>query len=999
MKRLTILLTALLLYVAAAKAVPAYPGVCQIKQPDGTMLSIRLVGDEYLHFNTTADGFTIVKNADGWYVYAEKRNGQLVATTYKAHDEKQRTEEEKSWLEATGKGLKPEMSENTIAIMQEQTQTRSRARSRRIANAGRYDYSKFKGLVILIQYNDCSFSRSDYPTLIDNMLNQKDYGGYDDTDLGRYTGSVRDYFYDNSMGLFDPQFDVKGPVTVNYSMYDAHDKDDGSGPKIQPMILDALHALDSDIDYKEYDGDGDGEVDMVYFIFAGCGSNVTNNNDGLLWPHQWTIYKQNMLGHFETVSKDGVVFGRYACSTELAGSEEQSYIDGIGTICHEFSHVLGLPDLYDTNYENDGQSNHPSNWSVMASGGYLNNSRTPAGYGLLERYLARFTMPQLIESEADYQLKPISESNQGYRINSGADKEFFLLENRQQTAKWDAYLPGHGLLVFRTEKLSDNDIWDGGVINANSSHNYYEMVRAGGGWGATASDPFPGTQGVTSLTNSTYPANLLSWEGKSTPMVLMNITETDGEISFSLTDVEKLGGDDNPDVTFGSSSVIYWFDDMKELAGQLYRPASVFVLDVSELSDGLHALHIAVSGTNSDDEFVMEGARTVYFEKHGQEAEVTTRYFIDGVEYTALRCNTGKECELDLPLANVSEGFYRLTTVMEHTGSGRITTRDDYFARVPTDKELGAMRLECSIDGAEPTTLQRGFTDGVLEYDLDVSEMPSGMHTLDYRVTGTISTGIEKEIFLIDPRIESFEYWLNGDSKNGTKIGQLREGTPWELETSLSVSRMPLRSSAFEFRVEEGIPVTYTINDFTMRVTTDNGGIDESATVQYVDEASRKPVDSELLERNKTIQMDAPVAGELKWLYLKANAGSMIELQANRQCTMHLYSSDGEELFNVTGKDATILKEVRATQSGTYYVSIHDISDGNSSNELSVSYSEIMLKGDVNCDGKVSSADAVVIVQVIAGIYTGTLGNADVNGDDKVDIADVISVINILSGK
>jgi hypothetical protein len=457
----------------------------------------------------------------------------------------------------------------------------------------------------------------------------------------------------------------------------------------------------------------------------------------------------------------------------------------------------------------------------------------------------------------------------------------------------------------------------------------------------------------------------------------------------------------NPGLTYSSSSVIYWFDNMKELAGQLDSPASVFMLDVSELSDGLHALHIAVSGTNSDDEFVLEGARTVYFEKHGQEAEVTTRYFIDGVEHTAMRCSTGKEYELDIPLANVSEGFYRLTTVMEHTGSGRITTRDDYFARVPTDKELGAMRLECSIDGAVPTTLQRGFTNGVLEYDLDVSEMPSGMHTLAYRVKGTLSTALKKEIFLIDPKVESYEYWLNGDSKNGTKVGKLREGSPWELDTSLSVSRMPLRSSAFEFNVEEGIPVTYTINDFTMRVTTDNGGFDESATVQYVDEASRTYVNSELLEKNKTKKMDAPAAGVLKWLYLKASGGAMIGLQASRQCTMHLYSPDGEELFKVTGKNATILKETRAPLSGTYYVAVHDISDGGSSAEISVTYqyAEDLKKGDVNCDGIVTAADATVIVKVIAGIYSGTLGTADINDDGKVNIGDVIAVINILMGK
>lgn len=1002
MKRLTIIITALLLYVAAAMAVPAYSGICQIKQPDGSTLSIRLIGDEYLSFHTTADGYTIVKNTEGWYVYAEKHNGELVATTRKAHDEAQRTTEEKAWLESIGQWLKPEMSEDVISFMKEEAESRNQARSRRTAKAGRYDYSNFKGLVILVQYNDCSFSRSDYPTLIDNMLNQKDYRGYDDTELGQYTGSVRDYFYDNSLGMFEPSFVVKGPVTVNYSQFAAHDpeKEILSSTMIRPMVLDALESLDSEIDFSEYDGDKDGVVDMVYFIFAGCASSRPDNNQRLLWPHKSSIREIGLLGNLVLLEKDGVTFGSYACSTELAGSEKQSYIDGIGTICHEFSHVLGLPDLYDTNYGEDGLSNHPSDWSVMASGSYLNNSRTPAGYGLLERYLAGFATPQLIESESNYQLKPISESNQGYRINSGAEKEFFLLENRQQTAKWDAYLPGHGLLVFRTEKLSNAGIWEDGDINANFSHNYYEMVRAGGGWGATASDPFPGTEGVTSLTNSTYPANLLSWEGKPTQMVLTNIAETDGSISFSLTDVEKLGGNDNPDVTFGSSSVIYWFDDMKELAGRLERPASVFMLDVSELSDGLHALHIAVSGTNSDDEYVEEGARTVYFEKHGQEAEITTHYFIDGVEHTTIVSTTDNDCEFNVTMETVNEGFYRLTTVMEHTGTGRITTREDYFARELTDKELGAQRIECSINGVKPTTLLRGFTDGVLEYDLDVSEMPSGMHTLAYRVVGTISTPLKRDIFLIDPKVESYQYWLNGDRTTGVEKGKLKEGTPWELDTAIPVGRMPLRTNAYEFNVEEGIPVTYTINDFTMRVTTDNGGFDESVTVQYVDEASRTPVDSDLLAKNKTTKMTAPAEGELKWLYLKGGIGDMIGLQSSRQCTIHIYAPDGEELLIMSGKKSTSGSEIKATQNGTYYVAIHDISDEGSITELSITcdYAENVIKGDAYRDGSIDVADIVTIINYIMGDPSEEFNftAADLDNDDDVTIFDVIQGINLV---
>ena len=460
------------------------------------------------------------------------------------------------------------------------------------------------------------------------------------------------------------------------------------------------------------------------------------------------------------------------------------------------------------------------------------------------------------------------------------------------------------------------------------------------------------------------------------------------------------GSDPGPAPSYSGTAVAYWFDDQKEPAGVLQSPASAFMLDVSSLTEGLHALHLAVSSTDSDGEWRQEAPRTVYFEKHGQETELTTHYFIDGREHSTGTATTGAAGETTVPLANVGEGLYRLTTVIEHSGTQRLTMREDYFAREPSEKELAAMRMECSIDGVAPTTLQRAFTDGTLEYDLDVSQMEPGLHTLDYRVTGLVPTGFRRDVFVIDPRVDSFAYWLNGDPANAVVQGQAGAAMPWTLDALLPVAPMPLRTADYEFRVEEGIPVTYTVNDFTMRVCTDNGGYDVSETVKYVDEASRTAIGTELLPPNKTTTTAAPQSGSIKWMHLKATTGSIVCLQTDRPCTIRLYSPDGSTAYKAEGSAARAGGEVMAPLTGTYYVALHDVSDASTATALGITftYTESNKETcDVNGDGSVNVADIATIIDAMAGVIpsgTALAASADVNGDGSTDVADIATVID-----
>lgn len=543
----TIGLLAFTLLATAALAIPAHPGTQKVEQPDGSSVTLRLVGDEYLHFHTTDDGYSVVKDQRGYYVYAQLTDdGQLAPTDLTAHDTTVRSAQERAYLQGIQKYLAPQMP----ARIAEQRQNDRAARAARLQRrrAEQDSQENFRGLILLIEYNDCSFQYDNYRDLMDEMANQKNYRGNSITNVsstaGVCVGSVRDYYTDSSNGLFVPEFDVVGPIKIDRSQYFYNgDRISDKWNNSHYLMADAINAADEEVDFSKYDSDGNGEVDMVYFIFAGLGSNVNGNDDRLLWPHaSQLIDPYSSTTYNSRLRKDGKALGRYACSTELFGSEKWSTLSGIGTICHEFGHVLGLPDFYDTdNEKSGGLSQHPGEWTVMAGGGYLNYGRAPATYTLLERFALGWATPQTISAEGSYTLESIDKCNTGYHIETLVRDEYFLLENRQQT-KWNAYLPGHGMLVFRVD-LTNSTVWQTNTVNARPDHNYFELIRAGGWQNANekGSDPFPGSFNVTMLNNTTTPANLLSWTGAETRLALENIAESaEGIITFDVVDTYVL---------------------------------------------------------------------------------------------------------------------------------------------------------------------------------------------------------------------------------------------------------------------------------------------------------------------------------------------------------------------------------------------------------------------------------------------------------------------------
>lgn len=516
-------------------AVPARQTPVKVPLPDGTTLSIRLSGDEFAHYYTSEDHYLLLKAPDGYFYYAEdcQENG-LCRSAYKAKDINLRTPTEIAFLASVNKEhLLNLQKELNIVSMKQRTLRRT------IQKATYSTTGVQKGLVILVEFSDESFHIENPHQAFYNMLNEKDYNGHNGT------GSARDYFVASSNGQFLPSFDVYGPVKLDYPMSHYGRNEGTYDVAPEKMIIEACQKLDNEIDFTEYDRNHDGEIDNVYVFYAGYGEATTGYED-TIWPHSWDIY--DVFGI--EVMLDGVMLNHYACSNEIDLGEVMM---GIGTFCHEFSHVLGLPDFY---YALNTNCFTPGAWSIMDYGNYNNDGRTPPYYTIYERYTLGWITPKELGNPEDITLGNISE-NVGYIIRTENEDEYFLFENRQQEG-WDKYIPGHGMLVWHIDY--DEETWGRNWINLNPAHQRVDIIEADNKLTNKTrdGDAFPGTSNNTSFTDDTKPS-MISWGRVRQEKPITDIKEEDGIIYF------KVNGGSGTAIanTFSDAEVNVSIDDSK----------------------------------------------------------------------------------------------------------------------------------------------------------------------------------------------------------------------------------------------------------------------------------------------------------------------------------------------------------------------------------------------------------------------------------------------------
>ena len=545
MKKIALFLM-MMLGTVTSWARPGYTKPVDVLQPDGTTVTLLMRGDEYLSFMTTTDGYTVIKGDDGYYRYAVKAEEGLMATDFIAKNPEQRQAGEQAFLATQKKNIYADMSASSlerkarVSTMISKNYAAMKDGQHRAAIWDRINYDNFKGLVVLVEWNDRKFSMSDPQAFYQRLVNERHLK---DTSKKYYpvdvTASARDYFNDQSMGIFDPTFDVTGPIQIDYSCEypcpktSTYQDDPTFDGRFRNILKAVMTKLNSTTDFTNYDLNNDGTIDMVYLIFAGYGSYVQGNSYKYLWPH---ADDYSGRASYYGMRYDGKLFGRYACSMEIQDYEgyasQHVWLDGIGTICHEFSHVLGLADHYDTDYENNGQAEDPGAWDIMAGGADHNYGLTPAGYNAFERYMLGFAELRTLDVEGSYELEPFDTSNQFYMIKTGTPNDDFFIENRQRQG-WDTYLPGHGLLVWRAE-TGDNNVWSYNKVNCYPDHMYFQLLKATPTKSINSNyTPFPGAGKVTDITSKTDPA-LVSWLEKEAQVDLFDITENpDGNITFN----------------------------------------------------------------------------------------------------------------------------------------------------------------------------------------------------------------------------------------------------------------------------------------------------------------------------------------------------------------------------------------------------------------------------------------------------------------------------------
>lgn len=537
MRQRIFILNALLCLVLSVWAVPAKRGVwCFLSLVDGTEVKAQLVGDEFLHYYVSEDGTKYVQDeSTGLY---RKMTDEVTA-------------------------------QRRATVRRAQAQGRQKRMLRKAQASNAFQGTK-KGLIILVQFTDSKFKSGHDLALYKRIANDENYSG------NNFRGSIKDYFKAQSHGMFELDFDVVGICQLQHS-YAYYGKNNSQKEDVKPgeMVAEAcLWAHEHGINFSKYDWNGDGEVDQVFVLYAGHGE-ASYKDANTIWPH---MYYLSASDYGKPLSLDGVTVDTYACSSELNGDGN---LDGIGTFCHEFSHCMGFPDLYDTSYAGwFGMGD----FDLMCSGSYNGDSKCPAGYSAYEKaecgWLTLKDMTNIEQETSIVGVQPMSADGDAYIIkNKGHEDEYYILENRQKTG-WDSYLPASGLMITHVDYNAD--IWDWNMPNTSgkyedangntktNDHQRLTIFRAGKSTDeyGDASDLYPYGSN-NSLTKTSSPAATLhntNSDGSNYMHIdINNIAVKSGKASFTLSN--RNAGTDTPVIPSGSTLLYESFGECDGTGG------------------------------------------------------------------------------------------------------------------------------------------------------------------------------------------------------------------------------------------------------------------------------------------------------------------------------------------------------------------------------------------------------------------------------------------------
>ena len=471
MKKILFLFVACV-FAIAANAVPARPVWSTVVQSDGTTIEVRTIGDEYYHYTINRDGQQ-VREVNGMY-------------------------------EVVGEAPTPEVAKARRA--------KSVARRQR-KDVGTEPYPAPRGLLILANFSDVSFKSSNSKAVMDSLINAKN------CQVNEGYGSAAQYFKDQSNGQYQPVFDVVGPVKLSKSQsyygQNVGYGDDAEDKYATDAVIEACILANDQVNFADYDWNNDGYVDFVYVIYAGKGE-ADGGAESTIWPHNYsiqqviqyaTLYPGEVFCNYtkSQTKLDGKYLDNYAMSQELNGWDGSRA--GNGTFCHEFGHVIGLPDFYDTSYgSNYSGKRTPNEFDIMDGGGYNGDGHCPPNYSAWEKYFMGWITPQNLGSNgAKLTLYPNGTAQHNvYQINASGKLQTatteglnYYIECRQQQG-WDTYLPAAGMLIWQVN--FNAQMWEANQPNLtdNGSPHYTLAIpsgtKIGDGYGAQNVWPYSSTK-------------------------------------------------------------------------------------------------------------------------------------------------------------------------------------------------------------------------------------------------------------------------------------------------------------------------------------------------------------------------------------------------------------------------------------------------------------------------------------------------------------------------
>ena len=564
------LLFGLLFAAMTAGAVKMKPGINIIKQADGTTITVRAYGDEDLSYFLASDGTLLYQEGTNFYIAGVKADGTLYSTGVLAHEPSMRTIKEISAIKAqNAKAFYNSMEKQAKA-------NKVRREPMTPDNSLLPSLGKHKIPVILVEFSDVEFSVENPKATFDKYLNGKElFNKETDPEMGQNYASVAKYFKDMSFGKFEPEFEVYGPVNLGKPLA-TYGAGYSSQENMGLLLTDACTAVDDEVDFTQYDSNDDGNIDLIYIIYAGFSQSIAGNSTDCIHP------KSGYLSLAK--SFDGMDVKRYGVNNELNGTPADQangpIINGIGLFCHEFSHCMGLPDLYPKSgsIAEACINQNMDYWSLMDAGEYTANGYRPTAYTAWERERLGWMEIGTLTGPSNVELKSLDEGGAAFRIYNDKDEtghEYYIVENVQNNG-WNKNLFGNGLMVTHVDYLSSQFSLGGCKVNNTGGHPRMHVMAADGMFvpeyflGSTiedsyitflkehnadlvakyggqvfsiedykaeaAGDLFPGTSNATSLTDDSQPMKAWTYNGETMGKPITDITnDTEkGIVSFKF---------------------------------------------------------------------------------------------------------------------------------------------------------------------------------------------------------------------------------------------------------------------------------------------------------------------------------------------------------------------------------------------------------------------------------------------------------------------------------